>query len=135
MESGGAIARFPHAFRAALGGWLVGPAGKIPFLEADVAEHSLHEGYVLGLTTVRRARHGELLVAPPERVESAGAEKGENLKGLCAGPPVRECVSVPGCAEKLVALPDYRSVYSMFRFNAFTAGNCDIELVRLHHAE
>jgi hypothetical protein len=62
----------------------VGTAGEVSFLEADVAEHSLHQGYVLGLATVRCARHGELLVAPPKRVESARAEKGEYLEGLGA---------------------------------------------------
>jgi hypothetical protein len=113
----------------------MGTAGEVAFLEADIAEHALDQGYVFGLATVRRARHRELLVTPAERVEPARAEKGQDLEGLGAGPPIRERISVASGAKELIAFPDYRGVYSMLRFNPFTAGNCDIELVRLDHTE
>jgi hypothetical protein len=104
----------------------VGTAGQVPFLEANVAEHALHESYVLGLTAMRRAGHRELLVAPPERVEPSRAEKRDDLKGLGTGSPVRERFSIPSSADELIAIPHHRGVYSVFRFNPFPAGNCDI---------
>jgi hypothetical protein len=104
----------------------VGTAGEVPFLEPDVAEHALHQSNVLGLATVRCTGHGELLVAPAERVEPSRGEKGDDLEGFGTGPPVRERISVPGSAEELIAFPDHRGVHSMFRFDPFTAGNCDI---------
>src|SRR5687767_5257817 len=98
MDPGGTIARFPHNFRSPLGGWLVGTAREVSFLEADVAQHSLDQSNVLRLATVGRAGNGKLLIAPAECVESARGEKGEDLEGLGAGAPVRECVGVASCA-------------------------------------
>ena len=69
MESRRALALVAQDFRAALREWLVRPAGEVAFLETDVAEHAFDERDVLGLAAVRRARHGQLLVFPSERVE------------------------------------------------------------------
>ena len=111
----------------------MGTARQIAFLEPDVAEHPLDERDVLRLATVRCARHRQLLVAPAQRFERAGAEKWEHLKGLGAGAPICERVTIAGCAEQLIAFSDYRCVYPMLGFDPVTAGDCNIQLVRLHH--
>ena len=108
-------------------------AGEITFLETDVAEHFLHEHQVLGLPAVRRARHRELAVVPPQLVEAAGGEEWNYLERLGAGSPEGERVAVAGRAEKLVSFSDHRGVYSMLRLGSFPAGDCNIELVRFDH--
>jgi hypothetical protein len=92
----------------------VGAAGEIPFLEAEVAEHSLDQRDVLRLSAVGRARDGELLVTPTQRVESARGQKREHLKWLGAGAPIGERLRVASCAEELIALSDYGSIYPVF---------------------
>ena len=87
--------------------------GKISFLEPNVVEHSLNDGYVLRLSTVRGARHGELLITPAESVETARAEKRNYLERLGAGSPVSEGVGVAGCAEELVIVADHRGVHTV----------------------
>jgi hypothetical protein len=111
----------------------VGPAGEIAFLEADVVEHPLHERDVLRLSAVRRARYRELRSFPAQLIEAAGREERNYLEGLGAGPPERERVTVAGSAEELISFSDYGGVYSVFRFGALTAGDCNIELVRFDH--
>jgi hypothetical protein len=111
----------------------VGTAGEITFLETDVVEHSFHEGDMLRLAAVRRARHRQLRSFPAELVEAAGGEERNYLEGLGAGSPEREGVAVAGSAEELIAFSDYGGVYSMFRFGALTSGDCNIELVRFDH--
>ena len=110
-------------------------AGEISFLKSDVVEHLLHQRDVLRLSTVRCARHCELLVTPAQRLEPAASEKREYLEGLGAGAPVGKRVGVTGCAEQLIAFSDYRSVYAVFGFYRITAADSDIELVRLDHTE
>jgi hypothetical protein len=111
----------------------VGPAGEISFLEPNVVEHSPDDGDVLRFPTVRRARHRELLFIPPQRIEAAGAEKGNDLERFRAGSPVGECFRIARTAKQLVAFSDYGGVYSMFRFGSSPAGDCDIDFVRLDH--
>ena len=86
-------------------------------------EHPLDDRDVLGLAAVRRAREGELLVAPAQLVEAAGAEKRHDLKGLGAGAPEGECVTIAGGAEQLIAFPDDGGVHAMFGFDPVTAGD------------
>jgi hypothetical protein len=90
---------------------------------------------VLGLTAVGRAGNRELLVAPPERLESARGEKGQHLEGFGAGAPVGERVGVARCADKLVTISYYSRVYPVLGFDRITAGYSNIELVRLDHTE
>jgi hypothetical protein len=111
----------------------VGTTGEIAFLEADIVEHSLHERDVLGLASVRRARHRQLRSFPPQLFEAAGGEERNYLKGLGAGSPEREGVAVAGSAKELIAFSDNGGMYSVFRFGALTAGDCNIELVRFDH--
>jgi hypothetical protein len=82
----------------------------------------LYECYVLGLAAVGRAGNRKLLVAPPERLESAGGEKRQHLERFGAGAPVGERVTVARRAEELVAVSYYRGVYPVLGFDRFTAG-------------
>jgi hypothetical protein len=111
----------------------VGAAGEISFFQLDVAQHSLYERYVLGLSAVGRAGNGELLVTPPHRVETAGREEWNYLKWLGAGSPKSEGVGIARGTEELVAFSNHRSVDSMLRFGSITAGYCNIELIRFDH--
>jgi hypothetical protein len=74
-------------------------AREITFLEANVTEHTLYERNVLRLAAMRRARHGELLLTPAERVEAAGVEERQDLKGLGAGAPIGERLRLASSAE------------------------------------
>ena len=106
---------------------------EIAFLKTDVVEHLLHYRDVLRLSAMRRARHRELRSFPAKLIEAAGCEERDYLEGLGARPPERERVTVAGSAEELISFSDYRGVYSMFRFGALTAGDCNIELVLFDH--
>ena len=130
-----AVAGFSHDFGAALRRRLVRTAGEISFLEPDVVEHLLHQGDVLWLATVRRARDCELLVAPAQRLESARGEKRQHLERLGTGSPVGERVSVARGAEELVPISDYRGVYPVLRFDRIATGYSNIKLVRFDHTE
>ena len=87
-----AVAGFSHDFGAPVRRWLVRTAGEGAFLESQVVEHLLHQCDVLGLAAVRCAGHCQLFVAPAQRIEAAGAEKGDYLERLGAGAPVGEGV-------------------------------------------
>jgi hypothetical protein len=108
-------------------------AGEIALFELQVAEHLLDELDVFRLPTVGSTRNGQLLIAPVESVEAARREKWKDLERLGAGSPEGESVGVARRAEELVSLSNYRGVYSMLRLGPFTAGDCNIELVRLDH--
>jgi hypothetical protein len=88
-------------------------AGEISFFQLDVAQHSLYERHVLGLTAVGRAGNGELLVTPAHRIETAGREEWNYLERLGAGSPESEGVRVARSTEELVAFSNHRSVDSM----------------------
>ncbi len=133
MKSCGAVARLADYFGTALRGRIVGAAGEISLLEPDVAEHFLDDGDVLRLPTMGRARYRELLLTPPERIESAGAEEWKDLERFGAGAPVGERVRIAGGAKQLVAIPNHGGVYSMLRLGSFPAGDCNIDFVRLDH--
>jgi hypothetical protein len=132
VEACGAIAGLTHDPGTALRRWIVGSAGKVAFLHPDVAQHSFDDRNVLRLAAVRSARHRELLFTPLERIKPAGAEERNYLKGFGAGAPEGEGLPIAGGAEKLVAVSDYRGVYSMFRFRLFAASDDYIQLERPH---
>jgi hypothetical protein len=108
-------------------------AGEIALLQTKVAQHRLHELYVLGLSAMGCARNCELFVAPLQSVESAGREKWKHLEWLRAGAPEGERFGIARGAEELVALSNYRSMYSMLRLGSLTASYCNIELIRFDH--
>jgi hypothetical protein len=110
----------------------VGPASEISFFEPNVVEHSLDYGDVLRLPAVRSTRHRELFFPPTQGIEASRAQERNDLEWLGTGSPISERLRIARSAKKLIALPDYRSMYSMFRLGSLTAGYCDIEFVRFH---
>jgi hypothetical protein len=88
---------------------------------------------VFRLATVRGAGYRELFVSPSELVEASGAEKRDDLEGFRAGAPVGKRVGIARAAQQHITILNYRGMYSMLRLGSFTAGYCDIELVRPGH--
>jgi hypothetical protein len=107
-------------------------AGEIAFFEPEVVQHSLDDRYVFRLTAVRSARNRELFLAPPQRIESAGAQKWNDLEWFGAGSPIRERVWVASRAKELVGFSDDCGVDMVLGFNSFTASDGNIQLIRSH---
>jgi len=107
-------------------------ACQIPFLEAKRLEHRFDNCDVFGLTAMRGAGEGKLLIAPTIPVEAAGLEQWHDLEGFRAGPPECDEARIPGNADRPFACIDDRRVDPVVRFDRIAPGDYDIELMADH---
>jgi hypothetical protein len=87
---------------------------------------------VLGLSAVRRAREGELVVAPPRAVEAAGGDERHHLERLRARAPERHGVGLAGDAREPVVVVDDGRVHPVPRLDHAAARGHDVQGERAH---
>jgi hypothetical protein len=132
VESARAGAGFAKHSLASGGHRIVGAAGQISFLEAEIIEHPAGDRDVLRLAAMGRARQRELIVAPPEVVEAAGRQQRHDLERLGARPPMRDHGDVTRPADQRPGVVGDRGMHAVRGFGIAAARDNDIELVCLH---